>query len=663
MMPDIENTSHAELIAEIADLKKQLNVVHTSEQHFLGSVQHALEEVKRGKNARLDPEYYSDNLKELTFAVNAALEQGEKAIFYQSILDSLSIPLSVTDLNGNWTFINKRIENVLNLHREDVLGMPCSSWGSDVCNTKRCGIKALKRGETESRFQQNQKHYKALVSYVRDPNDDVIGHLETIINVTELVWATMYMKSAATALVSNLDEAANGNFALDCPLPALHSGNNIISILSMEHDLFYDIFEKVEKVTNAIREIFSDVKEVTIAMHEGRFDHRSDMSKYKDKGEFELIAQEMNYVLDFIFKPVHDIIRVCGRYATGDFTARTNPDWVAVGEWSELKSSLDKIGIDVSHQLQTITEQMDELSLLTEHAGESIQMGMKGTQQMLEMAELIGKSSSDVSQHISQIVKVVEDLNFSVGETATRSQQVSSDASQANEYAVVGMEQTQKSGLVMEGIADSAQVLEVMIKDINMQMAEIGKIVQLISDISNQTNLLALNAAIEAARAGDAGRGFAVVASEVKALAQDSRRSAESITDMISSLQEKTIKADQATSHASNVVQQGKTAVDENLSMLDKIVTSVSDINQNSVDVAALAERQAGAVQEVTISIATVADQINRSTKRVDQIATTAQETGTIITELGEIFDEIHSTTEEINGKIAKFQFTGNKMI
>jgi uncharacterized protein YoxC len=97
--PDMNRMSYDDLIADITNLKKELDVVHRSEQELLNSVQHLLEEIKTGKKARLNPEEYSDISKELAFAVNNALDaiseqQGEKAAFYLNILDSLPTPLS-----------------------------------------------------------------------------------------------------------------------------------------------------------------------------------------------------------------------------------------------------------------------------------------------------------------------------------------------------------------------------------------------------------------------------------------------------------------------------------------------------------------------------------------------------------------------------------------
>ena len=67
----------------------------------------------------------------------------------------------------------------------------------------------------------------------------------------------------------------------------------------------------------------------------------------------------------------------------------------------------------------------------------------------------------------------------------------------------------------MQAVIDETVTI---IDKLQLHTEEVGKVTDIIKDISEQTNLLALNAAIEAARAGEQGLGFAVVADEVRSL-------------------------------------------------------------------------------------------------------------------------------------------------
>ncbi len=102
--------------------------------------------------------------------------------------------------------------------------------------------------------------------------------------------------------------------------------------------------------------------------------------------------------------------------------------------------------------------------------------------------------------------------------------------------------------------------LEGVIADINsrkLQEAQRGKKMDSVGETSGQIisqtqkilqvlktlKMLSLNASIEAARAGEAGRGFAVVADQVKELADETGKSAQSITRLMSELEDKLSEA------------------------------------------------------------------------------------------------------------------------
>ena len=110
----------------------------------------------------------------------------EKNYWYTQILDSIPFPLSVTDKDMNWTFINKPVEEMLNAQRADIIGQKCSDWGAGICNTENCGLACLKKGVSQTKFEEGGLSFKVDTAYLKDSQGDVIGHIEVVQDITAL---------------------------------------------------------------------------------------------------------------------------------------------------------------------------------------------------------------------------------------------------------------------------------------------------------------------------------------------------------------------------------------------------------------------------------------------------------------------------------------------
>ncbi|MDR2717668.1 MAG: response regulator [Treponema sp.] len=104
-----------------------------------------------------------------------------------SILDAVSSPITVTNKDMEWTFVNKAVEQFLNVKREDITGVPCSRWGANICNTPNCGITRLRNGHKETYFQQFGGEYHVLVSYLYNEKGEVDGHVEVVYEDTAVI--------------------------------------------------------------------------------------------------------------------------------------------------------------------------------------------------------------------------------------------------------------------------------------------------------------------------------------------------------------------------------------------------------------------------------------------------------------------------------------------
>ena len=137
----------------------------------------------------------------------------------------------------------------------------------------------------------------------------------------------------------------------------------------------------------------------------------------------------------------------------------------------------------------------------------------------------------------------------------------------------------------LEELSASAVDITNQQEDLNKEIAqvvsvtaEINKILDAIKRIADQTKMLGLNASIEAARAGEAGKGFGVVANEIKNLSENSKQTANLITQLtsqiqasIASTQENSRTTLQTTQEQSDAMESLNASLQEMVSLCDNL--------------------------------------------------------------------------------------------
>ncbi|MCL2230046.1 MAG: ATP-binding protein [Treponema sp.] len=108
------------------------------------------------------------------------------AHWYKSILDAVPLPITVTDANACWTFVNTRVEEFLGKNSKSLIGKPCSNWGASICNTPNCGIECAKAGIKHTFFTYNGASYKVDVEILKDISGETAGYIEVVQDVTQL---------------------------------------------------------------------------------------------------------------------------------------------------------------------------------------------------------------------------------------------------------------------------------------------------------------------------------------------------------------------------------------------------------------------------------------------------------------------------------------------
>ncbi|TVP88965.1 MAG: methyl-accepting chemotaxis protein [Pseudomonadaceae bacterium] len=301
--------------------------------------------------------------------------------------------------------------------------------------------------------------------------------------------------------------------------------------------------------------------------------------------------------------------------------------------------------------VQATIDSRDELGALARDFNESIARIRELIQQVSSMSAQVNEQSSQVqqisadsSQAVASQRSQIEQVATAMNEMAATSQEVASSAAVAvsnaeevNTETLNGRALVESSVKVIEGLAGEIEHSVKVINQLADDSASISRVLDVIKGVAEQTNLLALNAAIEAARAGEQGRGFAVVADEVRTLARRTHESTEEIEQMIARLQAGVNAAVKAMGSSHGMTGESVESTLKVQAALANILTSISQIVDQSQQIAAAAEEQTAVSHDIDQNIVQINEVGERTAVGARQTEESSQRMGQLVQELQRI--------------------------
>ncbi len=298
-----------------------------------------------------------------------------------------------------------------------------------------------------------------------------------------------------------------------------------------------------------------------------------------------------------IMGPINLLIEGLQRIANANLSQRVEID--RGREFIILGKAVNQLMAEQRLLIEQIIQSADDIDRSSQKAVSISERTHLAMDQQQEQTQLVATAATELDSTAKEVAQSTELSLLTVNQATNLVQTTSSEVSD-NQGSI-------------DQLSSAIKQVKTRFAQVNKDSEEIVGVLDLIRGIAEKTNLLALNAAIEAARAGDQGRGFAVVADEVRSLANQARKSTETIDNIVERLQESVAGAIPEMTASEEKAQLAVEYAQAVSNSLAELIGEFNNLRDQSTTIAAAAEQQSAVVQDITENILAVAQSAEKT--------------------------------------------------
>ena len=627
---------------------------------------------------------YTAFIKDITEQKNYLTAQERLQSELETRMNQINVAclVSESDLKGNVTFVNDKLCEVTGYTREECMGQPHSMFRHPDSPKEifkemwaTIGRGNIFRGVIKNRKKDGNPYWvDAIIAPVMGPNGKPIKYIGVRYDITEQTLKEEELK-ISKAKSDQIQTAVDNSFAAIEFTPdgtILTANRNFLQATGYANE---------QEIVGQHHRIFCTPAYANSAEYAAFW---SDLARGNtNAGEFERVTKNGNGVwLNASYTPVRDVegkvVKVIKIAA--DITAVKVPvlqvrDLIASMAQGDLTRKFELTAEGYVQEMgDALNVAIENLNALLGSIGKNASLVADSSSSVLEKSEGAKNNTTEVASAIAQMAKGAQDQALKTDDSSKLVEQVKA-SSVDMETKANSIYQTAENGqqrcengikiiknLIenMGGINDSAAVTSESINILTQRAEEIGRTLNVITDIAAQTNLLALNAAIEAARAGDAGRGFAVVAEEIRKLAEDSRRSAIDIEKIIGDVQKDTLSASKAIETMGRSVKDGSAATQEASTIFEEIAQASSNTLNFSKEIQEATSAQKLSIDTVAKNIEQIVVVAEETAAGSEEVASSSQQLNRSMQDITEASNILSGVADELQKGIRQFKLREN---